>query len=579
MTVHLTWRLLTAAMLVTSCTGHIELPGGGDGTASGSGSNATGDGTSTTGDGTALGPDGQPLDPSSDPTVCVPGVPATSQVPRLTGVQYDNTIRDLLGLVSQPSSLLAPDSNGSVDQRAWDGYQAAAASLAAEAMADANARALVMPCTPSGDGSDCALQIIQEFGQRAFRRPLADDEVLRFQTLFTDRAAITPTGTFEEAIALIVEAFLLSPSFLTRAEIAEQPEGSYFALSGYEVASRLSYMLWGSMPDEALFTAAAAGELGTPEKIRTQAERMLGDAKARTMVGAFHEHYLKMGPGTRWASIVRDPAAFPAFTDALVPLLSEETKRFLDFTVFDQGGSFQDLIKSPVGFVNAALAPIYGLDPTAYGDELTQVDLDTSQRAGVFTRAGFLAARSLYDRSSPILRGAFLQKDVLCTDIPPPPPGAESTPLPTDADTNRGRVDAQTAGMDCAGCHHTYINPTGFALESYDALGAWQTNESFSGAAIDTTANVYLGGDANVDVTGAVDLMNKIADAPAAQRCYAQHWVQYAYERDINSADSCTVDNLTTKLTQGGYSVLDLIVDLTQSDSFRYRVVAAEVAP
>ncbi len=578
MTVPITWQLLVAALLVTSCTGKIGVPERGDGSDPG----ATGAGSSTgntSGGGSALGPDGQPVTSVDDPTVCVPGVPQTSQVPRLTGVQYDNTIRDLVGLDVQPSSMLAPDSTGSVDQRAWDGYQTAAESLAGAIMADAAARSKVIPCTPSGDGAACALELVQQFGQRAFRRPLTDDEVARFQALYTDRAAITETGSFDEAAELIIQAFLLSPSFLTRAEIVEQPAGEYLALSAYEVANRLSYMLWGSMPDDMLFAAAAASELSSPEQIRAQAERMLSDTKAHGMVAGFHERYLNMGPGTRWASIVRDPATFPAFSDSLVPLLSEETARFLDYTVFDQGGTFQDLIMSRVAFVNSALAPLYDLDPAAYGSELTQVDLDPARRAGVFTRAGFLAARSLYDRSSPILRGAFLQKEVLCTAIAAPPPDAESTPLPTEGTTNRERVDAQTSPVECAGCHHAYINPTGFALESYDALGVWQTTEKFSGAAIDTTANVLVGGDVAVAVTGAVELMDKIAASPEAQRCYALKWVQYAYERDVNSADACTVDNMSAKLTQGGYTVLDLIIDLTQSDSFRYRAVPAEVAP
>jgi hypothetical protein len=572
-------RTVVAAMLLAGCIGRIDAPGEGSGTASGTGNGTgTGDGTDT-GDGTAIGPDGQPVGGSADPTVCVPGVPETSQLPRLTRVQYDNTIQDLLGLGGEPSSMLAPDSTGSVDQRAWDGYQMAAETLAAEVMVDPQARAKVIPCAPSGDGAACARQFIEQFGVRAFRRPLTTEEIARFEALYTTRAELTPTGSFDEAIELILHTFLLSPSFLTRAEITEQPDGNYLALNGYEVASRLSYMLWGSMPDDSLFTAAADGSLATPEGIRAQAERMLSDPKARGMVTAFHEHYLHMGPGTRWTSIVRDPELYPAFKDTLVPLMTEETERFLDYTVFDQGGTFQDLILSPVAFVNAELAPVYGLDATQYGSDFQQVSLDPSTRAGVFTRAGFLASHSVYDRTSPILRGAFLQKEVLCTSIPAPPPDAESTPLPTEGTTVRERVSAQTSPTECAGCHHTYINPTGFALEAYDAIGAYQTTEAFSGAAIDSSASVHVGDDKYVDVAGPVEMMTAIAASPAAHRCYAQKWVMHAYEREINNADSCTVDNLTTKLTQGGYTVLNLIIDLTQSDSFRYRAVPAEVAP
>ncbi len=564
-------QAIATAVLLGGCTGRIGDSGPGQGSGSDDGSEP------------GSGPDpgiGSSVDPAvaaADPTICVPGVPQTSQLPRLTSTQYDNTIRDLLGIEGQPSSMLAPDAPGSVDQRAWDGYRAAAESLALQVMTDETARAQTIPCTPSGDGADCALLLIQELGRRAFRRPLSDEEVTRFRTLFDQRAEITPSGTFDEAAELIIQSFLLSPSFLMRPEIADEREGDLIALSDYEVASRLSYMLWGSMPDETLFAAAAAGELSSAEQILLQAQRMLQDVKARSMVAAFHTHYLHMGEGTRWASIQRDPELFPAFDDTVVAALSAETERFLDSTVFDRGGTFQDLISSRVGFVNAALAPLYGLDPAAFGSELAEVELDPATRAGVFTRAGFLASHSLFDRSSPILRGAFLQKQILCTPIAAPPPDAESTPLPVEGQTNRERVDAQTAAAECAGCHHTLINPTGFALEAYDATGAYQEAEAFSGAPIDTRATVLIG-EAAVDVSGPLDLMEKIASSAEAQTCYARHWVQFAYERPLTNEDSCVVENVAKKVSAGGYGVLSLIADLTQSDSFRLRAVP-EVAP
>lgn len=595
----ITWtrRIAVAATLVTGCTATIEDPGSGSAPAPGTGTPGTGTpstgtpgtgapGTGTPGTGTpGTGTPGTPgtgVPPAAgappagvNPATCVPGVPGTSQLPRLTRAQYDNTIRDLVGIEGQPSSNLAPDSRGSVDQRAWEGYQTAAESIATQVMANPTARARAIPCTPSGDGSACARQLVETFGKRAFRRSLTDAEITRYVSLNTNRAQITANNTFDEAAQLIIRAFLLSPSFLTRGEIAEQAQGDVFALSGYEVASRLSYMLWGSMPDEALFASAEAGVLATQEGILSQAQRMLNDPKARTKVSAFHEHYAHMGEGTRWAQIVRDPALYPAFNEGLAPVLAEETKRFFNHVVFEMGGSFRDLLTSPIGFVNAALAPIYGLNAAQYGADLVPVNLDPATRSGVFTRLGFLTSHSLYNRTSPIHRGAFLQKDVLCAPISAPPADAESTPLPAVGATNRERVDAQTAGQACAGCHHAFINPTGFALEAYDAIGAYQVTEN--GAPINTAATVTIG-QLTVDVTGPVDLMTRIADSPEAQRCYAQKWVQYAYERAQNPADSCTVDNLASKLTQDGYTVVHLITDLTQSPSFRYRALETELA-
>lgn len=560
-------RIVVFATLVAGCQGHLEGPNGGSGATSGIGAPGAGGGAG--GLGTAS---------QGNPGVCVPGVPGTSQLPRLTRAQYDNTIRDLLGLQTQPSSLLAPDTVGSVDQRAWDGYKQAAETLSAAALTDSAARARTIPCVPSGDGVACARQLIAELGARAFRRPLTAEEQTRYEALYTNRAQLTAKGSFDEAAQLIIEAFLKSPSFLTRAETAETTEGQYFALNGYEVASRLSYMLWGSMPDDALFTAAKNGALSTSEAILAQAQRMLQDPKARSMVSAFHAEYAHLGPGTRWQGYARDKALYPAFSDALVPLLSQETERLFDYLTFDGAGTFQDLLTSPVAFVNASTAPLYGLSAASYGAELAMVELDAQARPGIFTRAGFLAANALFNRSSAILRGAFIQKQVLCREIGAPPPGAESTPQPTEGlQTNRARTDAQTSGPACQACHHTLINPTGFALEAFDALGAYQATEKDTGAAIDSTATIAIG-ETNVNVKGAGELMQAIAKSPEAQRCYAQKWVQHAYQRQLNSADACTVENMSAKLTKGGYTIANLITDLTQSQSFRLRALETEVS-
>lgn len=553
--------LLTAGL--AGCTGTIATPGPGSTTGNGTG-NTTGPGTgSTTGPG--------PGNTGVPGAVCMPGVPTTTQLPRLTRSEYDNTIRDLLGIDSQPSLMLAPDTVGSVDQRAWDGIQAAADALSAQVIADATMKAKVIPCTPTGDGTACATQFIQTFGQRAFRRPMAAAEVARFQALYTNRAMITAAGTFDQAAQAILKAFLMSPSFLTKAELSEAtPSNGTFALSGYEMASRLSYMLWGTMPDDMLFAAAAANKLATPADILAQAQRMLKDAKARAKIADFHQRYTLMGDATRWSEAAHDPTLFPSFKTTMVPTLAEETQKFFDYITFDQNGTFQDLITKPVAFVNKDLAPIYGLDPAQFGTDLTLTSLNPAQRSGVFTHAGFLASYSSYDRTSPILRGAFLEKQILCREIPAPPPGAASTPLPTTGSTNRDRVTAQTANEPCASCHATIVNPPGFALEAYDSIGAWQTTEKSTGAPLNTVADVAIGAK-TAHVTGPVDLMAQIATSPEAQSCYAQRLVTYAFERDLTSQDVCTVQTLAGKMVNPSYNILSLITDLTQTQSFRFR--------
>ncbi len=237
--------------------------------------------------------------------------------------------------------MLAPDTLGSVDQRAWDGYQLAASELAATVMADAALKSNVVTCEPTGDGADCAREIITTFGRRAFRRPLDEAEVERFMKLHTERAAITENDTFDELAQLILEAFLLSPSFLMLSERTEVPEGELYVLDGYEVATRLSYMLWGSTPDETLLAAAGADELSTSEQILAQATRMLADERAHETVADFHADYLHFDVGTRWTDISRDEAIFPDFDPAMVPLFKQEMLRLVDHVVFTQGGLFR----------------------------------------------------------------------------------------------------------------------------------------------------------------------------------------------------------------------------------------------
>ncbi|MGF1467646.1 MAG: DUF1592 domain-containing protein [Sandaracinaceae bacterium] len=505
---------------------------------------------------------------------CRPGIPATSRIPRLTHAQYDNAVRTLLGRGDvTPSTTLPPETGGSLDARGWDGYRNAAAALAEAAIDDPATRARILPCDGGDESAACAEAFIRAFGRRAFRRPLTEAEVGRFGELFAGRAELTPAGTFDQGIELLVEAFLSSPSFLLRVERSTDVRDGAVPLSGYEVATRLSFMLWDGPPDDALLDAAGRGDLDDANGIRREAERMLADDRARAMVRDFHRRYLGMvgSDAARWLDIVRDRDRYPYFTDSMVPGLSEETLRFVDHVVFDLEGGFEALLMEPTAFVDRTLAPAYGLDPAAFVDELTPVPLDPGRRAGVFTRLGFLASHAVFDRTSPILRGAFLQKHILCLELGSPPAGAEMTPLPEPTAgliTTRERTSAQTSPRACARCHEAYINPAGFAFEHYDALGGWR--ELDNGEPVDAATEVVLG-DEEVAVDGAVALSRAIADSPAAQRCYAEQWVEYLLERDLTPEDRCVVQDVSQRLGEDGYRVLDLLLDLTGTEAFRVR--------
>ncbi len=541
-------------------------------------------GTAPTGTGNPLPPSTPPApaEPISPPT-CTPEVAPTSQIPRLTGSQYDRTIRDLLGVTTlnaangvAPSTLLATDQSGGMTDLAWANYKAVAEMIAAQVMADPTLRANFLKCTPTAGDDTCLNDTIVSFGRRAFRRALTPEEVTRFQKVVADGPTITENGTPDEIAEVLLYMFLISPSFLQRAEIVEaQAEGGRYALSSHEIASRLSYMIWGSMPDPELDQAADQGLLSTPQEIAQQAQRMLQDPKAKDMVEAFNKYYLLMNAEGRWGTAQRDPSLFPMFKPEMVPAITEETLRFFEKVTFTPGATFQDLFLSPVAFVNKDTAALYGLDPSQYGTELTEVTLDANQRPGFLTRLGFLANFSSYNRTNPIYRGAFITKQVLGISVPPPPPGAADTALPIspDLDTNRKQVEAQTSGDECVSCHSLYVNPPGFVMESFDAIGAYRTTEA-NGVPLDTQASVVIeAGKDPVLVSTPAELMALIASSPSAIRQYASKWVSFAYQREGHPADACTSEQLAAKISAGNYSVLTLISDLTQTESFRFRAV------
>jgi hypothetical protein len=513
---------------------------------------------------------------------CTPGVPPTSQIPRLTNAQYDRTVRDLLGVTalsaqngSAPSNLLATDQAGGLTDVGWAAYKTVGDAIATQVMADPSLKSKFMTCDPSA--GMCLHDTAVSFGRKAFRRPVTPDEMTAFDTLIAAGPDITPTGAPAEVAQTLLYAFLVSPSFIQREELVDTSDGAgHFVLSAYELASRLSYLLWGSIPDDALNRAADQAELQTPAQILAQAQRMLADPKARDMVAAFHRSYMLMGTNTRWDNTNHDTTLYPSFSKGLVSTLQQETELFFDDIVFAKQGSFADLLQSPLAFVSNATAPLYGLDATKFTSTLTETTLDAN-RPGFLTRLGFLNAYSGYDVSSPILRGAFITKQVLGIAIGAPPPGASQTALPdasAELDTNRKRVDAMTSGSQCAGCHHPFVNPPGFALEAFNAVGTWQTSEHDTGATIDTTADVMLDADGTPKhVAGPAELMAAIATAPAAKSQYASKWISYATGRDADPGDACTVQQLAAKMSARSYRIIDLVTDLTQAPFFAVRTV------
>jgi hypothetical protein len=507
---------------------------------------------------------------------CQQGVPATTQIPRLLNRQYASVVRDLLGVTeldgAPVASALFGDFTGPMTAPAWQIYQSVAEKLAAQVMSGPS-RARFIGCDPAAAG--CLKTTIETFGRRAFRRPLRAEEVESFERL----GKTTPPGTPEEVAEATLHAFLASPSFLLLPELETDPDGSAIKLSPHEVATRLSFLLWGSVPDVALDAAADANQLQTKEQILTQAQRMIAvREKTGPLVAAFHDEWAQVNSGNaHWYKLDHDVTKYPTYAASAKASFAREMDAFFEEIAFSNG-SFQDLLTSKVAFVNRDNAGIYGLDPAAYGAELARVSLDSADmpRPGFLTRAGFLSSYSNYDATSPILRGAFIAVSLMNLNPGAPVAGAKDAKAEGTFLTQRAYVEALTEKTQpCQGCHQL-INPIGYVLENYDGIGRWQTKD-LRGGAIDasvTTADVNFGEAGVKSISSPTQLMEEIAKLPQAQELYAKAWVSYAFGRPANANDQCTVDEMKTKLNAGGYRILGLLADLTQADSFRVRVRA-----
>ncbi|HKU38323.1 MAG TPA: DUF1592 domain-containing protein [Polyangiales bacterium] len=509
------------------------------------------------------------------PDQCIPGIPATSQIPRLLNRQYEAAVRDLLGVTGigpdkkPASALLVADSDGPMTPDAWRIYQDVGAQIARAVISGPN-KSKFIACDPAA--ASCMEQTIKSFGRKAFRRPLTAAEVARFQKL----GQTMPAGTPDEVAETTLLAFLVSPSFLLLPELTTTPAGMGFALSSHEVATRLSFLLWGSLPDDALNAAADSNQLQTKEQILKQAQRMIGVRdKTGPLVAAFHRDWVQMNNGNaHWWKLDHDTKTYPLYTPDAKPSWQAELDAFFQEVAFS-GGSFKDLLLSNVAFVNKHNAAIYGLDASKYGTDLTKVQLDAMQRPGFMTRAGFLSSYSGFNATSPILRGAFIAVYMLGVNPGPPIPGATMMTVAGDFKTQRAYVEALTKPAQCTGCH-AIVNPPGFVLESYDGIGKLQSTDP-RGGAIDasvTTATVNFGDGKTKQISSPLALMQELADSPKAKQLYAQAWVSYAFGRDPNSSDRCIVEQLDGKLAGSGYSILNLLADLTQADSFKVRVRA-----
>jgi hypothetical protein len=511
---------------------------------------------------------------------CTPGNPAaTTRFFRLTHAQYENSVRALTGLDVQAAVDFPTDQNQAGFDRGMDlqvgdalgkAYRATAETIAAQVLSTPAAYQKVVGCDPAG-GDACARTFLAEFGRRAYRRPLTENEKTTYSALFTQGATLVDgTATpFQKGVQTAVQAFLQSPHFLYRTELSTTQAGGLVTLSGFEIASRLSFLLQNGPPDDVLLQAAQMGQLSTAEGTATQARRLVATAAARDTVRDFHHQWLIMDAFAN--KLTKDRTQYPTVTPDLAPVLIAETEQFVSAVTFDLGKGWKSLMTAPFTFVNKTTAPLYGVTGT-FTDALQRVDLNPNQRAGLFTRLGFLAANAYSNRSSPIHRGAFIQRRVLCAKIPDPPANVPQLPPLGATQTTRQQVDMHTAPVECAGCHHTLINPVGFGFENYDAVGQYRTTEN--GVMIDASgklAGTVAAAAGNAGFTDAVSESELLASSPEARSCYATTWVRYAFGRQEDTGDSCAVAALAGNLVDDNYKVTDLLVDVTRTKPFMFR--------
>jgi Protein of unknown function (DUF1592)/Protein of unknown function (DUF1588)/Protein of unknown function (DUF1587)/Protein of unknown function (DUF1595)/Protein of unknown function (DUF1585) len=534
------------------------------------------------------------LTPAQTAALCAAAVdPGPAFVRRMTHLEYDNTIRDLLGTPTTVGEQFPPeevrlgfDNNAaalSVSPGLAEQYLDAAETLATAAVTT-NMAALVS-CDPTTKGVDvCGQQFIAAFGQRAYRRPVSASDAALLKTVF-DAGKATDFAT---GVRLVIETILQSPQFLYRIEVGRAPAASdpsiavtdgsapnptkVVRLDDWEMASRLSYLLWGSMPDDQLFAAAAAGKLSTEVDIAAQAQRMLKDPKAHDMVADFHSQWLGLDA---ISTVEKDPTVFKTFTPTIAGLMEQETKMFLDDVVWNENGTLATLFTAPYTFVNGPLAQYYGIAGVT-GSAFVKTPLDGTQRLGMLTQGGFLSQQAKTNQTSPVHRGKFVREQFLCQQLPPPPPNLQIVPPSLSPTlTTRQRFAQHSAAAACSGCH-SLMDPLGLGFETFDGAGLYRATEN--GQPIDASGQV-----ANADTelagpfNGAVELAKKLGGSSTVQACVTTQWFRYAYGRSETDADTCSMATLATKFAAGGYKMQDLLAALTQTKAFLYRRVTPAV--
>lgn len=487
---------------------------------------------------------------------------------RLTNTQYNNTVRDLLGDDTRIAEQFPPEDfvNGfrnqfqsqSVSPLLAEAYTIGAEKLAKNAFRGGDTRGLV-PCKDQSPA--CGTKFIQQFGAKAFRRPLLPAEQARYLKLWTMGGA-----------PMVVEGMLQSPNFLLRTENGAEP-----AWRPYERASRLSYALWNSMPDAELFRAAESGELATAAGVEKQARRMLQDPRARQTVDEFAGEWLRFDS---LLGAVKERASFPMYTPELALSMTEEARRLVEFLVWNNR-NFMELYSADYAFVSTPLAKLYGVPEPA--EEYAKVPLAAvTERSGVLGQAMFLAATAKPADTSPTARGLFVREHFLCQEVPQPPPGVNAN-LPLNSRekpmTNRERLAMHLSNDSCASCH-TLIDPIGFGFEKFDAIGrrreklkivfAPERKEKGKSETVllDLDTSGSVAGAPNSAFRSPRELGTILAGNAQCQQCVVKQLFRYYQGRMEKPGDAAIIRRSYEDFKQSGFHFQELMVSLLRWSIF-----------
>jgi hypothetical protein len=548
-----TWRKAWLPLLVAlvGCTAEPSRSGSGGMPSAGSAGSA------------GIGTGGSSAMPGPEPAGDVGSIP----IHQLSAREYNNTVRDLLGTKLTPGSAFQSFEAAGFDTLAAAGvmnsrkvadYFSAAGALATELFADAARRASIVTCQPAAaDDTACAKSIIETFGLRAWRRPLEASEAADLVTRY--QAALSLGLDHQGAVQQVVRILLASPQFIYRIEF-DPDATTVHALSGYELASRLSYLLWSSMPDAALLAAAPGGALQSPERLAQEVERLLADPRSQELVDNFAAQWLG---SRRLTDHAVDTGVYPAWSPALGAAMQREMAAYFDDFLHGQQ-TYDHFLTSNVNFVDSSLASLYGLpDPGRAG--LTRVQNTTGQRVGFLGLAGFLTHTSRLDRTAPSIRGKWVVNSLKCLELelPPnltPPPLGE----PGAGETERQVLEAHRANPSCAGCHNV-LDPVGLGLEHFDGIGRYREKYE-NGLPVDSVGKLTDGS----SFEGLLQLADALSKDPSFVACAARKLFVYGLGRKTDGSEAY-IDQIVTRWQAQGLSLRNLLKALVASDTFRSR--------